>query len=60
MLREEELRADIVSMKQTEFLEVWGSIEIVDRVLRSISKASPYPELRKLVLSGALDYGDIK
>jgi fatty acid desaturase len=60
MLREEELREQIVSRGETDFLEVWGSIEVVDRVLRSISKASPYPELKELVLSGALDYGDIK
>jgi len=60
MLREEELRAEIVSRGETEFLEVWGSVEVVDRVLRSISKALPYPELKELVLSGALDYGDIK
>jgi fatty acid desaturase len=60
MLREEELRAEIVSKGQTEFLEVWGSIEIVDRVLRSMSRAAPYPELKEMQLSGALDYGDIK
>lgn len=60
MLREEELRRGVATRGETDFLEVWGSIEIVDRVLRSISKASPYPELKEFALSGALDYGDIK
>lgn len=60
MLREEELRTEVLERGETDFLEVWGSIEIVDRVLRSISKAQPYPELGELVLSGALDYGHIK
>jgi len=60
MLREEELRAEFVANGRTDFLEVWGSIEIVDRVLRSISRAAPYPELKEMQLSGALEYGDIK
>src|SRR5262249_29496195 len=60
MLREEELRTEVLERGETDFLEVWGSIEIVDRGLRTIRKPQAHRELRELVLSGALDYGHIK
>lgn len=59
MLREEEVQRQIAATGETDFLEIWGSFEIVDRVLRSMSIATPYP-YDEIVLSGALDYGDIK
>ena len=59
MLREKELHAQIAKTGETDFLETWGSIEIIDRVLRNMSRARPYP-YDELVLSGALEYGDIK
>lgn len=59
MLREEEVARELAGKGETSFLETWGSFEIVDRVLRSMSRATPYPQ-DQLMLSGALDYGDIK
>jgi len=59
-LRELEIESDLKKQGQTDYLEAWGSFEILDRVFFSISKSEPYPELNDLLLAGKLDYGDIK
>jgi hypothetical protein len=60
MLRACEVAGEMPSRQQPPYLEVWGSIEILDRVFRSISRSLPFPEMSELMLAGKLDYGDIK
>jgi hypothetical protein len=60
MLREKEIKDDLEKNGNTDYLETWGSFAILDRVFSSISRSRPYPELDELLLTGKLDYGDIK
>lgn len=59
-LRELQIKSDLEQKGHSDYTEIWGSFEILDRVFWSISKSEVYPEMNELLLSGKLDYGDIK